>query len=159
MVVRRHALPPCLLPLELDNGVFLATLVVGGQRIRACIDTGSQYLIVSGKGCGTCGSDFGQYDPSTPSGALALNAQASEMRFGTQQETVEWRTDSLDLIGELAVGRSTCSDDVGVSDAVRIPRMTFGMITHHRGDTAYNVLGLSSNHSRCFRAPSCYYRC
>ena len=144
IVVRDHAraFPACVLPLHLENGVFLARLRVGGQDVRACIDTGSQYLIVSGGECSTCSGEYGRYFPhKSASSRRAYSANLSEVRFGTQQERIRWHTDTVDFL--TSAGSVHIAREQVPNEAVRIERVTFGAIAEHAGATSYNVLGLS----------------
>lgn len=131
--------PASLLPLRNDNGVFVVPLLVGGQRIRAVVDTGSENLLVADRACRGCDRTQGRYDGRT-SGRPVAGRSPTTLRFGTQRDRAVFHVDDLVLVG--ANGDLCDTDRDAFGPVLRIPDVLFARVTRRTGESNYNILGL-----------------
>ena len=85
------------IPLHYHFGVFELEMQVGPSTIKAVLDTGSERLIVAGTNCvlnQQCVQDSGHYQPPK-----ASSLKSSIISYGTQEDTIDWHTDHIRIIG------------------------------------------------------------
>ena len=130
-----------------DNGIFLVDIGVettsgGTEWISAAVDTGSESLLVQGKGCRGCeeGSHLGAI-----TNASEKNDVAGYIRYGSQQDTVIWRTKTI----RIPAWRHTCDlhDEDGAYDDIAqcvVGDVPTAVVQSRTGTSDYNILGLGS---------------
>ena len=111
--LRRH---PGVVPLYVENGVYLCTLRFDGAEADCVVDTGSPHLLLAGRSCRSCDDPTSLRVTKTPTETLA---------YGSQSSRVAWR------VGVLRVG------------AARVPDVRAALTREMEGETQYNILGLA----------------
>ena len=123
-------------PLKYNNshGVYEMQFYVGANKdaFTAVPDTGSEYMVVTGKECSGCNTSDGVYDMS----GIKVASVVPTLSYGSQDDTVDWYID--DLTSE----SSTSS-----------LQLEFAVVTCVSGDTNSNIFGLATSSTHCNKAP------
>ena len=112
--LERH---PRVIPLTVENGIYMCTLVFDGAEADVVVDSGSTHLLLAGRSCGRLCDDA--------TSLRVRDAETVTLAYGSQQSEVVWR------VGTLRLGRRS------------IPGVRAALTKRIDGETRYNILGLA----------------
>lgn len=131
-----------------DNGIFIVNIGVqdeegNTQWIKAAVDTGSEAMLVAGDECTGC--EEGIHMGTIKNDGVLL--RRSTIRYGSQQDTVAWRSKVLRIPAWL----HTCDplDSDGAHTEITqciVGECPVAIVESRTGTSDYNILGLGSQH-------------
>lgn len=139
-----------------DNNIYNVDVKIKDEWISAAVDTGSEALVVAGKDCDRCqrGNTQGVVQ-------MASSGVRTTMRYGSQNDTVEWDTRPVSLKGWKFTCNSgdddsalTLSDTPQHKPVCVVGDIRLAVVLDRSGTSNYNVLGMGSRAKRNNAPPS-----
>ena len=131
-----------------DNNIFNIDLNINDVWVRAAVDTGSEALVISGEDCEKCKLN------SDEQGAIPMPSKpihVSMMRYGSQQDSVEWDIRPVILKGWKFTclqddddSALTLMDDPAHKPVCMSGKVNLAVVKERTGTSNYNVLGLGA---------------
>ncbi|MBD52821.1 MAG: hypothetical protein CL450_05945 [Acidimicrobiaceae bacterium] len=142
---------PLIIPMRADdNGIFIVNIGVedddgNTQWIKAAVDTGSEAMLVAGDECDGC--EEGIHMGTVKNDGVLL--QRGTIRYGSQQDTVAWRSKIIRIPAWL----HTCDPldhDGAHTDITQciVGEVPVAVVESRTGTSDYNILGLGSQSAR-----------
>lgn len=148
--VKHDGKTPLVIPMRADdNGIFIVNIGIEDaegdtQWIKAAVDTGSEAMLVAGDACSGC--EEGAHMGTVKNDGVLL--RRSTIRYGSQQDTVAWRSKMLRIPAWL----HTCDplDSDGAHTEITqciVGEVPVAIVESRTGTSDYNILGLGSQSS------------